>query len=960
MFRGTGCSRAARTVASTVLAGVVVGVGAGAPAAAAATLRAPAAQTPAPDAQVQTPPVFSWGAVPRAAQYEFQLAADDQFSSIVLGSGFGKGDFRTHSTAATLDTAIPDGTYYWRVRAISASDKVGRWSSTRTLVKAWSTAPVLGLSDGIGVAWPSTPLLLKWSAVPYAAKYSVTITTDPALSSGAIGSSPKVTDTQATVFALPGTLAPGTYYWAITPLDARGHPGTRSHIGTFAWSWPTTSPTRVTDLDPDPTVFDPQFSWDPIPGAAKYEVEVNSASNFPAGSKWCCTDPTIGTSLSPTKPLANNRYYWRVRAVDSSGNAGQWNNGPDFNKDYDSGEPTIPNLAVRSTTGAAVPGSGGPPATDTPIVSWDPVPGAASYEVQITPYQSGFGCDWALVGHDSRTRDTQTAAPAWTPLGPGGHFGPTSYPSPQAESALPAGGAKYCLRVLARTDDDAKGGAVISQWTQLGGTNQPAFQYNDPPAYVPLPSGQVLQATDGDYIAPGAGAAVTRTPLFTWKPIPSARGYYVIVARDDHFTKIADVGFTNVPAYAPRKTSAGGIPLSDETTSYYWSVIPTTGASGTGSNAPGPTPNHPFNKNSAPPGPAGPAAGADILTQPTFAWTRAEGALHYQLQVAQDPTFANPINDVQTDSTAYTSSSTYPADTVLYWRVRANDVTSQGLNWSPVQTFRRRLPTPVPSPLTATTGEDIRALSWSAVEAAVSYSVHVDQVDGSSKDFTLNSTSFTPIDWYGQGIWHWKVRANFAALGTTVPGPYSATQNIIHTLGPPSGASGRRTPGRILLSWSPDPSAKQYQAQLSTTDGFGSAFASVTTDNTAWAPDLTSDALKKGGTIYWQVLAIDSGGNKGKGAKGSFRLPVALTVVPTGILQRGRTSTLTLRVTSPSGSPIRLARVAVSGLGVRAAHRVTNRAGKATFRVHPRRRGNLIVVVTRAGHQTTRVKVPVA
>lgn len=950
-------SRGTRAVAVTLAAVCAGGLTDAASAGAAAkkkvtptTLRAPVVEKPAAGASVQSLPVFAWGTVPGAAQYEFQIAADPQFGSIVLGTGFGKRSFRTHSTAATIDTAVADGTYYWRVRAITAKDKVGRWSATRTLVKAWKTAPALGLADGLGVSWPSTPLVLNWTSVPYATKYAVTLTTDPALSSAAIGSDPKVVETQGSVFALPGTLPPGRYYWAVTPLDAQGHPGTRSRVGTFDWSWPTSSGTRVTDLDPDPAVYDPQFSWDPIPGAARYEVEVNSASDFPAGSKWCCTDPTIGTSLSPTKPLANNRYYWRVRSIDSSGNAGQWNLGPQIDKTYDDGNPTIPGLAVRDTSGAVVPGS--TPVTDAPIVSWSPVAGAASYEVQTVPYQDGFGCDW----NSNQLRDTPTVVPAWTPLGNGSHYGPSSYPDPQREGALPAGNAKYCLRVLARTDDDAKGGAVISQWTQLGGVNQAGFQYADPPAYVP-PSG-TLQATDGDYISPAVGESTTRTPLLTWKRITGARGYYVVISRDAAFTKIADIGFTNIPAYAPRKNNS--VPLSDETTAYYWSIVPSQDADGGHVSPFGSTPNHPFNKNSTPPTPTGPASGAEVVTQPTFSWTRAEGALHYQLQVAQDPTFANPINDVQTDSTAYTSSSTYPADTVLYWRVRANDVSGQGLNWSPVQTFRRRLPAPVPSAGTALAGEDIRALSWTAVEGAVSYSVHVDQVDGSTKDFTLNSTSFTPVEWYGQGIWHWKVRANFASLNGAVPGPYSATQNLIHTLGPPSGAAGTRTAARILLSWAPDLSAKQYFVQMSNSDGFGSSFASTSTDTTAWAPDLDSDTLRKGGTIYWQVQAVDSGGNRGNGARGFFKVPVALQITQRGSLQRRRTGTISLRVATVGGTPVKSAKVTISGLGIRKVHKLSNKAGRATFRLHPKRRGNLVAIVTRKGYQTLRYKVPVS
>ena len=66
-----------------------------------------------------------------------------------------------------------------------------------------------------------------------------------------------------------------------------------------------------------------------------------------------------------------------------------------------------------------------------------------------------------------------------------------------------------------------------------------------------------------------------------------------------------------------------------------------------------------------------------------FHWSPVFGARRYHLQVSDDPTFANvldekPImgqasvpNGAGTDSTAYTSSTDYPTGTTLYWRVQA-------------------------------------------------------------------------------------------------------------------------------------------------------------------------------------------------------------------------------------------------------------------------------------------------
>jgi hypothetical protein len=822
----------------------------------AATLHAPKLASPANGARVQQLPAISWNTVRGAAEYEYQVAADPRFSSIVLGKGRGNGASLTHNLAATMSKTVSDGTYYWRVRGVTAKDKVGAWSRVRKMIKRWTTAPQLTGGNGSAVAWPTTPLVLRWGSVAYATKYIVSIATDPALSNVVVGSQKKPVETQGTNFALPVSLAPGTYYWAITPLDAEGHRGTRSSVGFFTWTWPTTTTTSVTDLNPDPAVFDPLFSWSPIPGAAHYEVEVNSAEGFPPGSKWCCAGTTTGTSLAPLQVLANNAYYWRVRAVDARGNAGVWNVGAQFTKAFDSVTPSIPNLTVRGTTGSAL---GGVPETSTPIVTWQPVPGASFYEVQLAPFEAA--CDWSAVGKDPALYQADTATTAWTPLGSAGRIGPKAWPSPEKSLALPTG-HQYCLRVLARSDDDAQHGQVVSDWTQINGAGQPAFTYTAPPP--PGPSEEPFRL-------PASGTLTPRTPLFTWSRVAGANGYYVVIARDAGFTQVTTVGFTNVPAYAPRL--ANEAPLSDETTSYYWAVIPSTGSTGSGVSDDVPQDNSPqtFNKSSTPPGLIAPGNGAQISNQPTFQWTSTENARNYRLQVSQDPTFGNPIDDVTTDATAYTSSSTYPADTAIYWRVRATDWKGQGLNWSPTQTFVRRLPVPSPAADNATSGPGIPSFSWAPVQGAISYDVHIEQPDGTKRDFNFESPVFTVVKYYGTGIWRWQVRGEFpTGSGGPVAGGYSAPKPFLLTLPAPHGARGSKSGSRLLISWNAEPDAKQYQVEVSTTSGFRRPVALGRIDGTNWAPDVDLGKKQNRGTLFWRVAAVDAGGNVGSFASGRF------------------------------------------------------------------------------------------
>jgi hypothetical protein len=910
------------------------------PAGAQAKLRAPGPQSPADGATVEIPPPLTWAAVKGADHYEVQVAANQTFTSPVVSFGT-KNALITNNTAATPNKAWADGSYFWRVRAVTPSDAAGKWSAPRKIIKAWETVPLLQGGDNLAVTWPLTPLVLKWSIVPHAQKYLLTIATDDALSNAVVGSATKPVEVYGNVFSLPTTLAPGDYSWAVTPVDSDDHRGQRSAIGHFHWSWPTTTTVRVADLDPDPRVFDPQFSWDPVPGAARYEVEVNAAEDFAPGSKWCCDDLTTGTSLSPKIVLANNAYYLRVRAFDAAGNAGVWNvydGGNPFTKQFDDVTPTMPNLRMVDTSGNTVSGT---PSTDTPIVAWDPVAGASRYEVSWGVYASDGGAQPAYC-HYLPGDVAFTGSTAWTPLATRAHIGPTAWPNPQTDASLVAND-QYCVRVLARTDDDAKGQQVVSQFTQLNGADNPAFTYLAQPAGAT--PGHTL---NGSYILPGGGITTTRTPLFTWTRDTNAAGYYVVIARDAGFTRIADIGYTQVPAYAPRLRNevTAKAPLSDETTAYYWAVIP-AGSGGVPSEDPQVMSPHTFNKNSTSPALLGPVNGADVTTQPTFRWTEAENAREYRLQVSQDPTFGNPIDDVITDSTAFTSSSTYPADTQMYWRVRANDWNGQGLNWSQTATFVRRLVAPTFLALDNPVTELLPTLHWTPVEGAVSYTVHVEDTLGADKNFDVASPLMTPTKVTGTGIMHLSARANFPTTGSsTVSSGFFDAVSITKTLGPVKKANGLKLGKRVLITWDPDPSAKSYDAQISTTDAFGSTVETTNTFNPAWAPILDRSP---GGRLYWRVTPVDDSGARGAYATGSFVLPKAMDVAAIGLLRHGRAGRLTIIVRDRKRHAVKSVRLTITGAGIATRRVRTNRKGQVVVRVKPRKRGTITIVGRHSG-----------
>jgi hypothetical protein len=1051
-------------------------------------LKSPVPIGPNDDAVVGSMPAFAWSPVAGAQEYEFQIAADPGFNSPVVGRG--KDHVRTKNTRATLTATAPDGTYYWRVRAIGRGGAFSQWSRPRSFSKTWSSRPLpVSPTNAAEIRYPSTPLKLSWSAVPGARKYLVSIATDDHLGSLVpVNGATKPVETTATTLTPAATLAAGEkYYWGVTPVDAEGNLGTPLcdslvPCPTFIWTWPSQTTPKVTDLVPQfPELYDPQFSWNPVPGAARYEVEISSSKDFASGSKVCCSGTTINTFVTPTILFKSNTYYWRIRAIDMDGHAGVWNCYGDadplcqhpgsFTKTFDNvppvTAPSIKNLHMRDNLhDPGIDGDPDPYKTEVPIVTWDPVPGASSYQVDATLHRDG-ACLWSLTplaGHWTVT----TAVTAWTPLGKGwNQTKPYPDPHPVANDALvPLVRGAYCVRVRARSDR-AFGDEVYGDYTYLSdgsGTSEgPAFTWTGYPAgndcTVSCNPGYLKSS---DYVLPETGTITRTTPYFTWKPLrrpwitlknvsgddaltltagdswrndlkvtardyaldpandelllsgscgletfryadddlvgladqinarsvcASASGaaagplayvenetlasgitsYFVIVAKDPSFTNIVDYGFTHLPAYAPRGTF-GPTTYPDETqeTMYYWAVLPEAQWDGTGgAGNPLVAAFQSFHKRSLAPQRVFPDQSHPFFDQPRFQWTPVLGARTYRLQVSQDPSFGNPIEDVITDSTAYSSNTTYPADTVLYWRVRANDENGIGLTWSnaeaPAWTFKKSLAAPVGNPV-PTQGDQIPTWSWNVLPGAVAYDVSVDLPDGTHKDFSgFRTPAMTPTLMYGTGVFHWRVRAEFprSPFGLT-PGPYSSAYSFTRTIHAPSGAHADFDRNHVLLSWDAKPGAKRYRVQLSGTEDFAQLVEDVVTDNASYAPLLKFFGFRtlNTGRLFWRVAAIDEGDNLGDFTQPQLiKRTRRMTIAVRGALKRGSKRTLMVFVTDvETGGPVNRAVLRTRGAGTRRRRVGTNAFGGARLVLRPTRRGFLVISASKRGFQGTSVR----
>jgi hypothetical protein len=918
-------------------------------------------------------PHFAWNPVAGADKYQFQLAADPGFGSPLA-------NITTKNTRATPEKTVPNGTYFWRVASIDASGGVSAWSTVMSIEKLWAEKPSLtSPADGATISYPDQPLVLRWAATQGAAKYRVYLGRNVSGSeiTSLVTSDGEPWEVQATNLAPNVLLASNTYYWAVTPLDAQGNPGEQSPVRSFTWTWPSTTTPVVTDLAPSTEHFDPQFSWDPVPGAARYEVEVNSDSNFDPSARVCCDDEPLSTTLTPLEVFSNNTYYWRVRAIDRAGNAGLWNEGDPFVKTFDNypelDEEAIKNLRMRDSSDPGTDLDPGTPGyqTDTPILTWDPVPGAASYEVDVVPFHvvnpgDPEQCDWTIDDF-SRWR-TPTSTTAWTPLDDqkaNEPFHPELTASKDTPELVP--GDSYCARVRARSGRKSLITKIWGDYTFLGnGSDEPSFTFTG------YPAGDGCDGTcyagylgTDDYLLPIRGETKGENPLFVWEPLAGKQSYWVIVAKDAAFSNIVDYAITRIPAYAVR-TRTEPITYPDEETSYYWVVLPSSAEDGSGA------PGNPafgayadFQKQTTPPELLGPDDGASFGGQPTFQWSSIFGARRYRIQVDDETTFSTPIDNQLTASTAFTSLATYQPAHTYYWRVAPEDENNTALTWSETRSFEITLPAPAFDTTDYGSSDILPILTWSAVPGAVFYTLDVQEADGDHSQFKgFPSTAATWEKLTGLGIDTFKIRAEFPTDSTfsTVAGPWSAPATFTKTLGPPATPSSDAALNRLVLSWSAKTGVKNYKVQVSAREDFSPYIESRSTDNPQYAPTLMSLSYKDGGNFWWRVQGVDSDGNAGEWVTRTFSLPpmtsatggtlstFALSTKGTFVKNRFRTVYLWAKNSSTLAA-VPGATVRVSGCGLLST-KFTNSNGRARFYLRATKTGYATFRASKSGYTT--------
>ena len=451
-----------------------------------------------------------WEAVAGAVAYEIQIAPEPSFAAPVVSERVEVTGYRWAD--------IPSERHYWRVRSVDRDGRVGPWSEVKAIAAALAAPDPVSPADGARLAWDNDPATASFACTrsDLLRSYTVELARDPgfgSLEASRTSASPSLS------VPLPGL---GDFWWRVRGTTHAGRDTAPSRARRLRVEVGAPRP-----LGPAPTEAVPfgpvRLRWQAWTPVTRWAVEVRLAGK-PA---W---RTEVGSAEAEFVPKEPGRYRWTVAAVGPEGLAGPQSPPRDL-------EVLPPALLPAPRPIAPGPdevvGAGDPAA---PVAfSWEPVPGAAEYELQAwaagdldaaparaapapalsLPLPAGH-CAWR-----ARSIDTLGRAGAWSEPRPFFHGLP---PSARAEIATGA------ASLLADGNDST---SVAIRLFDAEGRAVPARSVS-----VTATAGRIdgLQESDGRWIA--RYVAPDRAP-------PSGRSEIVVVDRD--FTARAAVELRAVP-----------------------------------------------------------------------------------------------------------------------------------------------------------------------------------------------------------------------------------------------------------------------------------------------------------------------------------------------------------------------------------------------------------------------------
>jgi len=255
---------------------------------------------------------FSWSEVEGAAGYLVEISPNDDMSSA------------WNSTVSMTNLTYPDDppfqsgqSYFWRVIVVDQDgNSIGAWSDIGSFQIEQPPPLILGEPSGeISTTSPS----FSWQEVDGASGYKVRVSSNEEFSDGWESTS-GVTSVQYAGDKLEFNVI---YYWQAVVTDQNGNiTGLWSDIASFQLST-IFIVNLISPMNEEVFSQTPQFAWEAVEGAGKYEIIVSSSDDM-SEIMWSIAELQDAATQYPSagaEPLVfGNTYYWYVRSLDGDGN----------------------------------------------------------------------------------------------------------------------------------------------------------------------------------------------------------------------------------------------------------------------------------------------------------------------------------------------------------------------------------------------------------------------------------------------------------------------------------------------------------------------------------------------------------------------------------------------------------------------------------------------------------------
>jgi fibronectin type 3 domain-containing protein len=282
--------------------------------------------------------------------------------------------------------------------------------------------------------------------------------------------------------------------------------------------------------------------------------------------------------------------------------------------------------------------------------------------------------------------------------------------------------------------------------------------------------------------------------------------------------------------------------------------------------------------------------------QVSLSWSASAGASSYNVYRATT-SGGETLYQSGVSGTTFTDSTVTNGTTYYYEVTAVNAGGESAMSNEAFATPQVPAP-PTPTGLSATGGNAQVSLQWSASTGATSYNIYRSTSSGGETLYQsgVNSTSYTDTGVTNGTTYYYKVtgvnaggesgKSNEASATPQVPAPSA-----------PTGLTATGGNAQVSLSWNASNGAATYNIYRGTTSGSETLLQSSVSGTT-----FTDTGVTNGTTYFYEVTAVNAGGESGKSNEASATPQTPIPGVPTGLTAVGGIQKILLSWTASTGA----------------------------------------------------------